>query len=105
MSETPRTDQWQKQYDDWADKSLFRPSTVMEDVPDGWDRCRELERELAAAKAERDALRADAERYRWLRVRHPGHRLEVRYWTGTWWEVVEQANLDAAIDAARKDPS
>ena len=46
------------------------------------DRAERAESALAAAKAEADALRVDAERYRWLRLNN--------------------GDLDAAIDAARK---
>lgn len=53
---------------------------------------RDLERELTAAKAEAEALRADAERYRWLRTRTKETELLV-YSRGT--------DLDESIDAAR----
>ena len=62
-------------------------------------------RRLSAVEAERDALRADAERYRWLKT-HPlwsvGYRIkpgkakewrmreEGEYW-GQWWPTHEQA--------------
>lgn len=90
---------------------------------------RQLERELAAAKerskvmedwaqqeaalrdaaeAERDALRMDAERYRWLR--HGDNDEAVLFFTketsaGTdnvW--LLRDESLDAAIDAAMKEP-
>lgn len=54
----------------------------------------EAEKELAQ-------LRADAARYRWLRIRHAPHRHEVNFWTGIWWDVLEGEKLDASIDAAR----
>lgn len=70
---------------------------------------RTLERELAAVTAERDALRADAERYRWLRGdKAPSHsarwmRWEVRCWELRHWTVdLRHESLDAAIDAAMK---
>lgn len=57
------------------------------------------EQKWAALRAERDALAKDAERYRWLRenataVKAPG------------WHVVSETRhcLDAAIDAAMKEP-
>lgn len=56
-------------------------------------------------EAENEALRKDAERYRWLRgdcgphsVRWP--RFEVKYWTGRWWDDLRLAQMDAAIDDA-----
>lgn len=57
---------------------------------------------------ERDALREDAERYRWLRE---CARATSEHWGGRWSLVVEgpapggnapPASIDAAIDAARK---
>jgi hypothetical protein len=51
-------------------------------------------------KAERDALRVDAERYRWLRehsCQSDGNNIE------SWSTHEDPASLDAAIDAARKE--
>jgi hypothetical protein len=74
------------------------------------DEARTLERELTAARAEVEALRADAERYRWLRKQH---------WSSSSLAVVMKPKqaiklgaacpshdlLDAAIDAAlAKEP-
>ena len=68
-----------------------------------------LRAEVARLTAERDALRVDAERYRWLREQ-PNNteapRIDVVYWTvadescndGSGLRMTE---LDAAIDAAR----
>lgn len=42
-------------------------------------------------------LAADAERYR--RMRHPHPRLEVRYWTGEYWEPLYGEGCDDRIDA------
>lgn len=58
------------------------------------------------AEAERDALRADAERYRWLRGGAPAHserwsRWNLQRWDGRSWHSLERTALDAAIDAAR----
>lgn len=54
-----------------------------------------------------EAMRMDAERYRWLRGGQdiPPHsrrwpRWEVRNWDGRWWETLFAEKLDAAIDAA-----
>lgn len=66
--------------------------------------CAQIEREL---RAENDALRADAERYRWLRE---CARVTGEHWGGRWSLVIEgpapgsnasPASIDAAIDAAR----
>lgn len=58
--------------------------------------------------AELEALRADAERYRWLRggpdvppESNRWARWEVRHWCGRWWNTMFAEALDAAIDAAR----
>jgi len=67
---------------------------------------RDLELELAAAKAEVERLRADAERYQWLRE---CARATSEHWGGRWSLVTEgpapenatSAGIDAAIDAAR----
>lgn len=57
-----------------------------------------------------ERLRADAERYRWLRGGSdiPPHstrwaRWEVRYWTGRYWETFFAEKIDTAIDAAMKE--
>lgn len=54
---------------------------------------------VRALRAEVDALRADAERYRWLRIWN--RRWEIRHWTGVWWDSLTTDGLDAAIDAER----
>lgn len=65
--------------------------------------------ERDALEAEVAALRADAERYRWLRggsdvppESHRWARWEVRYWRGRWWNTMFAESLDAAIDAAKE---
>lgn len=85
--------------------------------PDAVDRALEAEalqdeaaaelRRLSAVEAERDALRVDAERYRWLRERYPTLTREMpakalgldlrRLYVNT------REKFDAAIDAAMKD--
>ena len=54
--------------------------------------CAEALTELRRLGAERDALKEDAERYRWLRT---------NYDPAIWDLQGEQENLDAAIDAAK----
>lgn len=61
--------------------------------------------DFARLKAENEALKKDAERYRWLRgdcapssIRWP--RFEVKYWTGRWWEDLRLTQMDATIDDA-----
>lgn len=61
---------------------------------------------LSIAMKERDEAREDAERYRWLRSQpmREGHALvslELMDWTDAWYSY-DDAELDAAIDAARK---
>jgi hypothetical protein len=53
------------------------------------------ERELTEARAECERLRADAERYRWLRQ----YPIDLRMWA---WTAKLLEKLDAAIDAERK---
>jgi hypothetical protein len=63
----------------------------------GCNYSRELERELAAAKAEVEALRADAERYReWKRAFREG---ECGLWNALC-DANSDSEHDAAIDAA-----
>lgn len=69
-----------------------------------------FEREWYLRGDEIEQLRADAERYRWLRggpdvpsysSRWP--RWEVRYWDGRYWQTMFAEDLDATIDAAMKE--
>lgn len=55
---------------------------------------------LAECEAEREAMRADAEMYRWLNVQRNGWHVE-RWIDGTW-KVITGAALTKAIAAARK---
>ena len=62
---------------------------------------------LAAVEAERDALLADAERYRWLASRASKDTAYDRYGNGALWSIGFFADdsrhgLGAAIDAAMK---
>ena len=64
--------------------------------------------EIAALRTERDSLKADAERYRWLRGDScPDHssrwtQWEVRCWKAPFWtNDLRHSDLDYAIDAAR----
>ena len=59
-------------------------------------------------RAEVERLRADAERYRWLRGDGPLHderwsRWNLQRWDGRCWHSLERSALDAAIDAARTE--
>ncbi len=99
MSDTPRTDQA-------AFPILARLKSGTEDVVEAAI-CRQLERELAAVTAERDALRQDAERYRWLRDRFFGFDSYGMYWAASFSRLAPRTvvvnpaeRLDAAIDAS-----
>ena len=59
-----------------------------------------MEQELAAVTVERDALRQDAERYRWLRVRLLPAEIER---AGIYSAIGAEQEIDAAVDAARKE--
>ena len=52
--------------------------------------------EIAALKAERDALKQDAERYRWLRNGNDSQRYDAEKWMA----CIGAERLDAEIDAA-----
>jgi len=58
--------------------------------------------EIERLRAERDALQADAERYRWLRDVHAHHFTVTRYVGGATIPRLHGAELDAAIDAAKE---
>ena len=73
------------------DVLVSHPSSPEPKVLPGWTWHAELVRQLIA---ERDELRSDAERYRWIRHqnnREEGARL-----------LMNRMNADSAIDAARK---
>ena len=69
-----------------------------------WDHMAMFElRDLIVERAaENEALRADAERYRWLRDIHNADVMVVIVNIGPECEQVHFEQLDAAIDAARK---
>lgn len=60
-----------------------------------------LRAELAAEREKNEALRKDAERYRWLRGREDGRYMTVYAFRTDIDEVCLGDELDAAIDAAR----
>ena len=66
---------------------------------------RPLLRLLDEARAERDALRKDAERYRYLRrgidLTFSPEPIEVIHWRGSGPERCDGARLDRCVDAAR----
>ena len=59
--------------------------------------------QIKALKAECERLKADAARYRWLRDVHAYHYTVTRYIGGATIPRLNGAQLDAAIDAARKE--
>ena len=61
---------------------------------------REAADELERLTVERDALRKDAERYRWLRTAKTGKTLAVATVHSSWNMWLNTIELDAAIDAA-----
>lgn len=59
-----------------------------------------------AVVAERDALRRDAERYRWLRAQYrlmSPHMNSQHVWTPSTKAILRGESVDAAIDAAMAD--
>ena len=62
------------------------------------------EAQAARAEAERDALRADAERYRWLRDPKNAHHDAWNYFSPSGSAAEMDAVIDAAILGARKTP-
>jgi hypothetical protein len=92
MSATPRTDS--EVFEAFINTGLEGQFIVVES-----DFARQLERELAATQAERDALKADAERYRHLRE----GRNDLRYLVCDGWGnhfLLREKSLDNAIDNA-----
>jgi hypothetical protein len=63
--------------------------------------CEQLRAELARLTAERNALRADAERYRWLRDNRVSENDDGEKCVYFWCDFEHYDNVDAAIDAAR----
>jgi hypothetical protein len=86
---------------DWLTPSEEHPGVVLE------IHCVQAAAELRRLDAEVEALRKDAERYRWLREADPDAgpavlQHEMNSW-GKWFYVsINQEALDAAIDAAMK---
>ena len=70
---------------------------IVADYPPIEAELREVADSLFRAEAERDALRADAERYRWLRDPANAYRDEWNYFG----PYSSAAEIDAVIDAAR----
>jgi hypothetical protein len=67
----------------------------------------ELKTRIAELERERDALKKDAERYRWLRLGwDDGSRSSIGYEDAyhDLWDLQTPELLDAAIDAARSKP-
>ena len=102
-SETPRTDAQRRLATAFDQTGLVGMAAHAE----------ELERELAAAKAEVEALRTDAERYRYLRDRVHADVLNGRGpGAGVWCSMENEMgtlvlvtgdDLDAEVDAARAE--
>jgi len=90
MSDTPRTDEA-------VTKFIKRTYTGACECVDAED-MRQLERE-------NEALRKDAERYRWLREFGARARIYVPANRGTEMEIATAEKLDSAIDAAIKEQS
>lgn len=66
--------------------------------------------EIERLRAENEALKKDAERYRWLRGDVPAHsmrwaRWRIEHWAreGPSWADIRWSDLDAAIDVARRE--
>lgn len=59
-----------------------------------------LERDLAAKTAECEALREDAERWRWWRAKYPIHMLKILNLN---YENMDDKTIDEATDTARKE--
>ncbi len=87
-------------------------SAIAREAADEIERLRDCisAREVRSLVDERDRLRPDANRYRWLRggPEVPPHstrwpRWEVRYWDGRYWQTLFAEQLDSAIDAAMKE--
>lgn len=108
-SGTPMTDAAQASLRKWeCDPRLYAHTSP---PPDGWDIARSLERQLAEARSERDALRKDAERWRWSRDILSGDNSKASDRKALYIaaglmrnETVEQI-IDAALSANQSNPS
>lgn len=77
--------------------------SIQNDVAMAYHRCTEYKKELAALQDERENLRKDAERYRWLRERIAGkEHVEDEFIGHPGYALSEEMapEIDAAIDAA-----
>ncbi|MFN8776145.1 MAG: hypothetical protein ACK5XV_05190 [Flavobacteriales bacterium] len=100
MSDTPRTDAVAAGLENLGTggRALYQRRL--------WSLAYTLERELTSARAERDAFRADAERYRWLREQYwiEGEgRERLGLMPATANHAADVAEFDAAIDAKLKE--
>ena len=84
-------DGWHSRYLD-VQTELERLTAERDDVTSMYNR---LVDDVHAARAERDALRTDAERYRWLRDESCGHPFWKQFDAG-----MTSNGMDSAIDAA-----
>ncbi len=82
--------------------------SILSVVASLWEARTQIERltaERDEARAERDAMAKDAERYRFLSCKgvppyfHRFPRWRLEYWNGEWWDPLMKEELDAAIDA------
>lgn len=80
------------------------PAIDKRDVPARvWREMAEIELDLSAKTAECDALRKDAERYRWLKQNADTdgstHRIYMELNIDEWDETIDEAIADAALGA------
>ena len=67
----------------------------------------ELKTRIAELERERDALKQDAERYRWLRSNRRVGNAKLMMWAtgqGRYDDVSQEDAMDAVIDAAKEKP-
>lgn len=98
LAENNRLGQIEYAFSEWIEKTDWVQSTVQASEL-GRHRADVLRTRIDQFKAENEALRKDAERYRWLQHGHSGYT-EVVEWIGPHATGMTGEDLDALVDGA-----
>jgi hypothetical protein len=98
LAENDRLGQIEYAFSEWIEKTDWVQSTVQASEL-GRHRADVLRTRIDQFKAENEALRKDAERYRWLQHGHSGY-IEVVEWIGPHATGMTGEDLDALVDGA-----
>jgi hypothetical protein len=98
LAENNRLGQIEYAFSEWIEKTDWVQSTVQASEL-GRHRADVLRTRIDQFKAENEALRKDAERYRWLQHGHSGY-IEVVEWIGPHATGMTGEDLDALVDGA-----